>query len=247
MSIVVPNADYRTIRRPGHIVVPNATANNVPKAGVNGTGSQFPDTTRVPTKQGNCFGKNGYENRTPAQKPRPRAFGDRSNAGVATSPTNRTETTGAHPNAHFFNTATLPKRTPLVSVGNATDGVDLSLGSPRIAQLIQPHERTGIGANRSRNLSKRTSYRTNMGAAPTVQTKAADTAFHPQTKKVLPKPLPKGAVEAVKIPRVLQPSFQSRSNLWYDPNNSFYTGWPQATSGRIGVGRWNTVKKGAVK
>jgi hypothetical protein len=243
MSIVVPNATYTTIRRPRRIVIPNATINNVPKAGKNGTGSQFPDRPKqVPTKPGNAFGRNGYQDRTPVQDGVSRPFGDRSNAGVATSPTNRTETAGQHPNAHFFNTGTLPKRVAKVS-GGASEGFEPVL--PAKAILIQPHMRTGIGANRSRNLTRRGDYRTVSGAAPTSPNRNSNNPFHPEPKRVQAKIMPRPVVEAGKIPRAVQPSFNSTANLWSDPNNSFYEGAVQAATGAMGKGRWSTIKRGA--
>jgi hypothetical protein len=106
-----------------------------------------------------------------------------------------------------------------------------------------PHERPVIGANAHRNLTKKALYRMTSGAGVSMP---SDTAFQRMPEKVEMKKPARPVREAVKVPRSEQPSFNSRSNLWYDPNNSFSNGRKSTGSGMVGKGRWETTKQSSI-
>lgn len=167
-------------------------------------------------------------------------FGKPSRAGISTTPTaGRLKNNGPNPFGGIHNISTKPILPVIVKHGQGAKAY-----SPTSVPLIMPHERPVIGANDRKNLTKRSPYRTNMGASKTFGP-PSDTAFHKQPVKTQPKQKAKSAREAVKVPRAAQPSFRSNSNLWMDPNNSFSNGAVSTSTGRTGAGRWQITKRGA--
>jgi hypothetical protein len=176
----------------------------------------------------------------PAPQPLNIPFGDIGRASVATQHGNRVDTNGPMPLGSNFNVNTIPKKPARMKHGQA--GKPYPVGN---VPLIMPHERPVIGAHNYRNLSKRQVFKTQFGAGKTM---SSDTAFHrkPQDREM--KQPAKSAVEAVHVPKKAQPSFMSsKSNLWYDPNNSYTVNQPTVSDSQhaIGVGRWHTIKRGA--
>jgi len=166
---------------------------------------------------------------------------DPSRAGVGTvAGRNLTQTTGGSPIRTNFDIATTPLKPALLKHGQG--GQQFLPGN---VPLLMPHERPVIGANNTQNMSKRALYRTSAGGAS--KTMVSDTPFHRPIVKVKAKPQPSGVKEAVHISKSSMPSFRTNGNLWYDPNNSFVKGRQQAggTGNGPGVGRWQTVKRGA--
>jgi hypothetical protein len=259
MAIVALNerSSLPTVRGQGRIRILNPTSRTLPKAGKNGTASLFSGTMdavvgRVPTKEGNAFGNNAYANRT-AKVSHEKSFGQRANVAIATGAgsgaPNYVGTDGAHPNAHFFDVARQPKRAPTQpgspnENGSAPAGVFKNQGNQ--SSTVMPHQRNGIGANQGKNLSKRATFRSAAGGAN--KSLPSDTPFHKMAVRRAPS-----VAQTTGVPNPPDTSshhygkvsFGTRSNLWYDPNNSFAHGATSTGTGRSGTGRWNIVKRGA--
>lgn len=102
--------------------------------------------------------------------------------------------------------------------------------------ILMPHEKPTFFLRKPQPIVK-----TQFGAS---KNDPADTAFHPIIKPVYHPPMNQTPTLGE---RTAAQSFSSRNNNWYDPNNSFVKGQAQAggTGNGIGVGRWQTVKRGA--
>lgn len=261
MGIIAANQTYETVRPQGRIRVLNMNARTLPKAGKNGTASQYGTSldspaSNVPTHNGNTFGNNDYRKREAVQTPE-KHFGQRSNVAIATGGATApryTETKGPHPNAHFFDVARQVKRAPTQPGSpneNYASPAGVFKGQDNQSSSVMPHQRNGIGANQGKNLNKRAVYRAAAGGAN--KTLPSDTPFHktavrrqpsvPQTVGVTNPPDYSSNTHGSRFaPKV---SWSSRASLWYDPNNSFQTGATSTATGRAGTGRWNVIKRGA--
>jgi len=174
-----------------------------------------------------------------AMQPVQLQFGQTGRASISTiAGRDVTSTQAPNPNFGQFNIQTQPHVVPM-----RVHGQGAIQYPPSDVPLIMPHERGIIGANDSRNMTRRSYYRPVMGASTTVV--KSDTAFRRTPIKVQKKHKARSATEAVKIPRSAQPSFASNQNLWVDPNNSFYKGRPSVAGTGVGTGRWNVTKEGA--
>jgi hypothetical protein len=136
----------------------------------------------------------------------------------------RTKTNYRNPLASLRPTALATDVAPITNAGFR----------PSNEPLIQPHERNSF--KQERLASKVTRF----GASTDKQ---ADTPFNPQPKRVFPEPRPGSAVTGEKQNVASWGSFQ---NLWNDANNSFQRGVVSPVSGRVGLGRWDVIKKGVV-
>jgi hypothetical protein len=246
-----------------------------PKRGRLGTGSYWPRGTPIFTAPGTAFPIDNQPDTTNNAKvltPPPdypaRSFGEQSRAGIATiAGRNLTQTHGESPltslgNYSSISTSQLQQPRVVSSPRDASQPIH-----PAVKPLQMPHERNG---NSAQHIHKKPhTYRTSMGAGRTMP---VDTAFQHNdaaTNKLIMRPLPKNAVEAVKksapvrsIARVPRPmpvfsgikgphrtpvaSFVTQGNLWSDPNQSFIKGHPQVTTGDTGTGRWEQVKRSVV-
>jgi hypothetical protein len=214
-----------------------------PKKGRLGTGAFWP--AGVPIR-GNVFAPNTDQNATnPPATSRP--FGSLSNAGNGTQFGQSRVTTGAglpHPNAGFRGISQQPHVPPFTMDGGTgfLQTPWLNKQPPGTVQnlLIQPHERNRL---HSRKVFEG-HFRTASGASRTLP---SDTAFNRIPPKQAPVPGPGAGANPVKLAKQnkVGPSFASKSNLWQDPNHSFYAGQKNAITGETGVGRWETVKRGA--
>lgn len=141
----------------------------------------------------------------------------------------RTTTVYASPISDYHNTTTQdvqPARTTFYT----------ELVSVHKAPSIQPHEKGTFFQRKVYPLEDM-----KFGGS---KSDPADTPFHPMPNKKIPQPTPRSAVDGAHV-RV--PSFSSTQNIWSDQHNSFVQNRPTAANpGRIGAGRWNTVKRGAV-
>lgn len=203
------------------------------KRGRLGSGSYWPAGTPI---SGNVWGPNTHipmTNAIPADRP----FGSPGNAGNGTWTGQSRVTTGLdlpHPNAGFQRTS-LQNKVPAITRDG--DGTYRTPHGPN--PVIQPHEKNSLMHRKVLGI-----YRTVSGASRTLP---SDTAFHRVPPKEKPKPIPTPQTNTLKImnSKAAPPSFVSRNTLWYDPNNSYLGGKPQAISGEHGRGRWSTIKRGA--
>lgn len=201
-----------------------------PKKGRLGSGAYWPKGG--PTAI-NPFGPNTTTHATPPPTA-PRIFGTPGNAGNGTQFGQNRVTTGqgaVHPNAGFKQISQ-QNHVPAMQ----QDGFTKELVSPRaVNPVIQPHERNSLP------------YRKVYGPHHTVsgvsRDMPSDTAFHPVPPVQRPKPNVHPQTFVLRLPRKQVASFVSKNNLWVDPNNSFLRG--QTTPAGRGVGRWQTVKRGA--
>lgn len=104
---------------------------------------------------------------------------------------------------------------------------------------ISPHEKPSFFTRKVTPLVK-----TQFGA--NASGRKSDTAFHPQKKVHISPVRARSAVPTEKVEKSKVPSFHSSSNLWSTQNHSFSKGAVNPLSGRAGMGRWATVKKGVV-
>lgn len=242
-----------------------AGGKTVPKKGRNGTGSYYPEGTPLLHHRGNVF---------PGINPIPpdfaqTKFGDPSRAGIATVVgQNRVNSRGTHPNKSQYNTIT-NVLAPAMAVSSSNEPNNLQPITPfgNHLGLSMPHERNTNSASGTKK--KPNPYRTAFGASeampddgPFVQDPNANyrhtvrqrpgNAIEAVKKTASVRtfarqnnPLPKGGgVNPRQQHRTPPPSFVSRGNLWYDPNNSFIAG--STTTAGSGTGRWGVVKKGVV-
>jgi hypothetical protein len=201
-----------------------------PKRGRNGSGAYWPRGSPI---RGNVFEPNSAVN--PSATPvAPRLFGTPGNAGNNTQFGQNRVTTGegaAHPNTGF-KTISQQNHVRAMTINGYTGEFE----TPRSANpVIQPHERN--------SLPYRKVFGTHRTASGASRLMPSDTPFHPLPPLQRPKPPIKPQTYVLRVPRKEQVSFVSRNNLWVDPNNSFLHG--QATLAGRGVGRWQTVKRGA--
>lgn len=244
-----------------------AGGKTAPKQGRLGTGSYYPRGTPLYIHSGNTFpGINVARPDFTAL-----TFGDPSRAGVATVVgQNRVQSRGVHPNKAHYNLST-QVLAPAMVVSSSNEPNNLNPVAPSRAILAMPHERNTNSASGTHKKPK--VYRTAFGASSTMKT---DTAFQrdPGANYTHSKyTKPKGAVEAVKKTAPVRtfarfanplpangglksmvsrshhtppPSFVSRNNNWYDPNNSFVAGKHSPGGADVGTGRWSTIKRGVV-
>lgn len=153
-------------------------------------------------------------------------FGSPTNLAM---PNNRVTTPAENPLDTMRNTATQKAEPALTQVG-------LKQISPTgTVPLIQPQEK-GTFFNRKVVPVDKTQF----GATTSGK---ANTPFHPQPQTVVPQSAPKSSVYSE---RLNPPSFFSTGNLWGDKNNSFISGVASPGTGKVGVGRWQITKRGAV-
>jgi hypothetical protein len=235
-----------------------------PKKGRLGTGAYYPSGTPLYIHNGNVFP--GIHVERP-QFPQT-TFGDPSRAGIATVVgQNRVMSLALHPNKAQYNTITLPLA-PAMVVSSSGDNNNHQPIAPSQSILTMPHERNTNSASGTRK--KGLAFKTTFGAGQSMPT---DSAFRHNpgamyTHKTKPKPGPAHEAVKVSVPnrtiarvpkplpvsgglrsapnRTPPPSFVSRSNMWYDPNNSFVQGRVSAGGGGTGTGRWGVVKRGVV-
>jgi hypothetical protein len=194
-------------------------------------------------------------------------FGQPSRAGIGTvAGRNLTQTTGTNPitsPGNMSSTSVIPLTAARV-VSSPRDGSQPI--APAVKPLQMPSERSNNSANSFRK--KLSTYRMVSGAGRSMP---VDTAFKHNptaTAQQVPDVAPGYAVEAVKKSAVNRTfgvvatngairggikgphrtppaSFVSHGNLWSDPNQSFYAGRTQVTSGETGASRWSTIKTSA--
>lgn len=203
-----------------------------PKKGRLGSGAYWPKGVPIP---GNIFGPNAYVQTTPAP-PTPRHFGAPSNAGNNTQFGQSRVTTGqemVHPNAGSYS-RTVAAKIPAMMINGATQTFE----NPRSANpVIQPHERNTLHSRKVFG-----AHRMAMGAGRVMP---VDTAFKRVPPAQLPQPPATPQNNTTAIVRAQHPpSFMTRNNLWFDPNNSFLQGKTNV-HGDVGRARWNTIKRGA--
>jgi hypothetical protein len=186
----------------------------------------------------------------------PRPFGLRSNAGNGTMPTDSRLKLGAdatHPNVGFHLTST-QNRVPAISpnTGGKVESPWLRYSKNPV---IQPNEKHKL---HHKKVSK--VHHTAFGASRVLQSDTAFQRVHPKEKprtpihvqqNVLRSQFDQSGMPKTEGPKFSHnsagnfvPSFVSRQQVWYDPNNSFQAGHMNL-SGRVGAGRWQTVKRGA--
>lgn len=142
----------------------------------------------------------------------------------------------AHPfdNGGYRSIATIPPRVA-TTTNNGQQFKTLG-GVPE----IMPHERGRFFMAKPVPVVK-----TQFGAAKSGA--KSDTAFHPQLRRVVPPTAVKSSYDATKlVAKVKPPSFESNGNLWGHANNSYIAGQPNSLDGRVGQGRWSTVKRSVV-
>jgi hypothetical protein len=153
-------------------------------------------------------------------------------------PDNRMNTVYGNPLSDQYDVSTQVEVAARTSVGRFHVGQNKVsvLHSPTgNVPLIQPHEKGSTLRRKIVPVDKR-----QFGAGVDNE---ADTAFHRNPEAVHARPTP---VSAVAGEKTAAKSFHSNSNLWIDPNNSFYKGVTTPGTGRTGLGRWGTTKTGVV-
>lgn len=218
-----------------------------PKRGRLGSGSYFPNPDQGASEQirGNIFGPNQSALARTTSIGAARLFGTRSNAGNGTMPIDSRLSLGVgavHPNAGFHPVSN-QNRAPAMQI----DGYSKEFQSPfmsnthpelRPATVVQPQTRN--------QLMHKKAIRTHHTVSGASRFMPVDTAFrrtHPPEK---PRPMNPPQLNALHIQRTTKPpSFTSRQQLWYDPNNSFQKGIINPIAGGVGKGRWHVIKRGA--
>lgn len=134
----------------------------------------------------------------------------------------------ASPMVDQFNTCTIEKQDASVHLNN------LFKYTPKTKPSVSPTLRSALPMREVKPLVHMA-----YGGSPNLP---SDSAFHPINQ---PAPIPK--INSARAgERQTAPSFESHNNMWWNPNNSFYKDQVQIGSDRVGVPRWQTVKKGAV-
>jgi hypothetical protein len=175
---------------------------------------------------GNVFRRSKDQRLTPAT------------VGGIEMPRNRQSTVYGNPIADNYNTATqvdVAARTPVGYLLIKHTQAVKPASPTEFVPMVQPHEKGSTLKKKLIPVDKR-----QFGGGTDNQ---ADTAFHLHPEKNLPRPTPVSAVAGEKTKAA---SFFTFSNLWRDPNNSFYQGVISPGTGRVGVGRWDTTKTGVV-
>jgi hypothetical protein len=200
------------------------------KPGRNGAGSYHPKGSPIAI---NPFGPNSEQLQVPTPVA-PRIFGTPGNAGNNTQFGQNRVTSGesaVHPNAGF-NVISRQNKVPTWTLNGFSGEPESHFGK---VPVVQPHERNTLPYRKVFG-----AHRTASGASRVMP---SDTPFHPVPPVQRPKPSVHPQTFVLRVPRKEQASFVSRNNLWVDPNNSFLHG--NSTPAGRGVGRWQTVKRGA--
>jgi hypothetical protein len=208
-----------------------------PKRGRLGSGAYFPGNVNAPRIRGTVFGPNIAPLAQDTTVPRGDVpFGTRSNAGNGTSPFDSRLTVGdtaVHPNIGF-RTISVQNKIEAQSP-NSRGLVESPFG---VNPVVQPHERHRLMHNKQTR-----THKTAFGASHVLPSDTAFKRIHPTEK---PRPPIRAQQNVVRVQqRTPVPSFSSRQNLWYDPNNSFQKGQVNSIAGGVGAGRWHTIKRGA--
>jgi hypothetical protein len=224
----------KILNKEGH----NSQGKLLPKAGAFPTGSYVHHGGKRNAGETSTFGI-----QAPAALMSSIPFGTIGRASIGTiAGRNLTATMAPNPNAGQFNLSSQPLHPILVSGPEQTGNPIPQKDDP----IYMPWERPVIGVHNTRNLTKRAPVRTVFGASRTMP---SDTAFHRKEKAVKKAGVPEDRTkDSTKfgpwgIPK--QKSFGTRSNMWYDANNSYSGGHPQTANAEQGRGRWHVTKRGA--
>jgi hypothetical protein len=226
----------------------NSGGKTLPKAGRLGSGSYYPNGSPIKV---NPFGPNNESSKlTPVQPPTggsDRVFGSPSNAGNNTQFGQNRVTSGqtaTHPNSHFRDISKQPSVLPFTADGfTQKPQTPFMQATPKGTiqnYTIQPHERNSL----LRNKVWQPKFHAAMGTQRNLPTDTAFVRVPPVENPPARRPVQQYTLNLTRQKQT-GPSFTSRNNLWYDPNNSFQSGASQTANGTVGKSRWSTVKRGA--
>lgn len=238
-----------------------AGGRTLPKAGILGGGAFYP-AGHHPSLQGNVFGANWDkpEIRSEVNHQYNKDFGAPTpslimyNAGVARN----NPTAMVFPLDTHFQRATYRKLSMLTHARADASGAYTGVEPTPGAQQVQLHELTTFVHGRVSH--QRPPYRVSGGVNNSLP---SDTAFQRRSAPkgaVRQKPQPQTAGDTslyhgtkerlgtgISSFRVSSHMSGSGGQLWGDPNQSFIAGRKNAINGRIGLGRWQVVKRGAAE